>query len=345
MLKATLNELQVWLDLKVAGPLLVKARDWEDEEKEAYKRRYGQDPPDMVWVRLYHREGAPFIPGSSIKGVLRSHAEKIARTSVFPNFGCCNLFLEVKEALKIPEEWEASCSDKFHWREQQGERIDGAKTYHDACPICKLFGCAKLASRLRIDDAYLKQPLHPDDDIERRNGVAIDRFTGGAYEGAKYDMEVMVRGTFVTRLYLRNFERWQVGLLVYLLQDLQDGLLRFGYGKRRGLGKVKGIVQEVKLTYFGFVPQGCTDVKPIVVGIGSLTQGWGDEWSRYGFHDVDMVNPQPISGALRRSFSLPTDFSQPLWKGLAQCWDDFISHYRIPEEMQRSHFEEVTSDA
>jgi CRISPR-associated RAMP protein (TIGR02581 family) len=343
MLKATLNELQVHLDLEVVGPLLVKARDWEDEEKEAYRKEHEQDPPNMVWVRLFHRKGNPFIPGSSIKGVLRSHAEKLARASAFPNFGCCNPFLEVKEALTTTDGWEASCSDKFRQLEQQGERIDGARAYRNACPICKLFGCSKLASRLRIDDAHLKG----DQEyllLERRDGVAIDRFTGGAKAGAKYNVEVMVGGMFATSLYLRNFERWQAGLLACLLQDLMDELLRFGYGKRRGFGKVKGIVREIKLTYFGFVPQGCTKANPIVAGIGSLTQGWGNEWSQYGFHDTDAVPLQPIEGALRCSFSLPTDFNQSPWIELVKCWDDLISNYRLLEEMERSRFEGVLAD-
>lgn len=345
MLKATLNELIIQLDLEVAAPLLVKARDRTEEEEKAYEQHYGKKPPAMDWVRLRAPdEGPPYIPGSSIKGVLRSHAEKIARTLAFPNFGCCNPFVEVKEALAAAE-WEASCSDKFHQREQGGKHISSVQAYHDACPICKLFGCAKLASRLLIDDTYLKGNQYV---IERRDGVAIDRFTGGASAGAKYDMEVMVRGTFPTCFYLRNFERWQAGLLAYVLQDLADTRLRFGYGKRRGLGKVKGVVREIKLTYFGVMPQGCTDANPIVAGIGALTHGWLERWEAYGFDDKSHVTPKTIAGVLRQSFPLPTDFTQSPWTELARCWDDFISQNNLPEKMRGEHFqqkEEVQANA
>ena len=75
---------------------------------------------------------------------------------------------------------------------------------------------------------------------ELRDGVGIDRQTGGASHGAKFDLEVVSTGVaFETDIHLRNFELWQLGMLFIVLQDMEDELIPLGSGRSRGLGKVK----------------------------------------------------------------------------------------------------------
>ena len=76
---------------------------------------------------------------------------------------------------------------------------------------------------------------------EQRDGIGIDRFTGGAASGAKFDLEVVSSGVkFETRIHMRNFEVWQLGMLMLIVQDLGDSLIRIGSGRSRGLGNVEG---------------------------------------------------------------------------------------------------------
>ena len=79
--------------------------------------------------------------------------------------------------------------------------------------------------------------------IEHRDGIAIDRLTGGTGGGAKFDLEVVTEGTtFSTDIHLRNFEIWQLGMLFVIIQDMGDELIRIGSGRSRGLGKVKASI-------------------------------------------------------------------------------------------------------
>ncbi len=81
--------------------------------------------------------------------------------------------------------------------------------------------------------------------IEHRDGIAIDRLTGGTGGGAKFDLEVVTEGTtFTTDIHLRNFEIWQLGMLFVIIQDMEDELIRIGSGRSRGLGKVKASINE-----------------------------------------------------------------------------------------------------
>ncbi len=81
--------------------------------------------------------------------------------------------------------------------------------------------------------------------IEHRDGIAIDRLTGGTSGGAKFDLEaVTAETTFTTTLHLRNFEIWQLGMLFVFVQDMEDELIRLGSGRSRGLGKVKGSISD-----------------------------------------------------------------------------------------------------
>src|SRR5215210_1793784 len=81
MHKRLLNESTFHLTISVEGPLLVKSgtETW--------------DPaiPDMQFVRTRDAQfrETVFIPGSSLKGTLRSYSEKIARTLDVP---CCDPF-------------------------------------------------------------------------------------------------------------------------------------------------------------------------------------------------------------------------------------------------------------
>jgi len=234
MLKQLINECIIDLRLHVDGALLIKS---------------GLAQPsgvDMAWVQVF-RNGREevYLPGSSLKGVLRSHAERIAR-SLNPT-AACDPFGQKDDPLGRSC---SQCFDKINdERKKAGKQgLNSIESYHHSCLICKLFGSTWFVGRLATADAYaVDDPPIP----SRRDGVGIDRFSGGSSHGAKFELEVITTGAFATTLHLRNFELWQLGLLGFVLQDLKDGLIRIGSGKSRGLGKIHGEARSVTVHYLG----------------------------------------------------------------------------------------------
>src|SRR5437660_7389265 len=76
MLKALVNEARLRLNITTQGPLLIKT---------GYATVIGAD---MAPVMTYHNgQQEVYIPGSSLKGVFRSHIEKVVN-SIKPRVAC-----------------------------------------------------------------------------------------------------------------------------------------------------------------------------------------------------------------------------------------------------------------
>ena len=210
MHKQLVNQCTIHLSLIPQGPLLIKSG------------RQGADPTkaDMEFVETYHEgEKTIYLPGSSLKGAMRAHAERIVRTvgSDSPNQGSI---------------WanDSTGRDDQHLRNKSG----GVDVYRASSFTEQMFGNTSLASRIRIEDAYSTIPLV----IEERNGVAIDRVLGSAASSALFNYQVCTSGKFATRIHLKNFSLAQLGLIGLVLRDLNDGWFAIGFGKSRGLGNV-----------------------------------------------------------------------------------------------------------
>ncbi len=281
MLKQLVNECLLKLEITTEGPLLVKS---------GHATPHG---PDMTPVLTYRNgQEQVFLPGSSLKGVFRSHLEKVIRTLNKP-------------AVCVPYDKETSCSSVLQAQKDQltgDEELENWVAYHKSCAACRLFGSTFFTGRLAIDDAYLdlSEGALVEHFTELRDCVAIDRFSGGAAtkHGAKFDLEVVRAGvTFSTDIYLRNFEIWQLGGLLLIVQDLEDALLRIGSGRSRGLGKVRGKAQQVTIQYL----QPLIQEKPAedVWGLGTFL---GDD-RRYGTWPDDTITlpaaPTPEQRGIR----------------------------------------------
>ena len=208
---------------------------------------------DMAFVRTYRHgeKEEPFVPGSSIKGMIRSHAEKICRSLRETPVPVCLPYLKPGDE-SAEEARQASCGlrlEKFK-KDKRKSSIPSPDVYSLSCLACRLFGCHSAIGRFAASDAYLAEDFKKNFVLEIRDGVAIDRFTGGAAKGAKYDLEVLTRGEFETVIEIRNFERWQLGLVGLILRDMEEGLVRLGFGKSRGLGRFKGVVSRFDLAYY-----------------------------------------------------------------------------------------------
>ena len=163
------------------------------------------------------------------------------------------------------------------------------------------------SGRLAIGDAHLGDsnacPL------ERRDGVGIDRFSGGASRRAKFEMQVLTRGTLQTRIRLENFEDWQLGLLALLCRDLEDEQVSIGHATTRGLGRLRGTLSRFDVSYI--VPPSRQLDHTRVHGVGSLL-GDSSERGPYGYRDddgfaLDGAPPTLNTRGIRRVISLADD--------------------------------------
>jgi CRISPR-associated RAMP protein (TIGR02581 family) len=196
--------------------------------------------------------GLPYIPGSSLKGVLRSAAEALFRGgpgqasrqrpwSCDPIAGkdrvCVNH--DLAEALRTAEEEAA----KREGREPDSHRVAEA-IWGASCTVCQLFGSLAFASRVRFADL----PLHGEALLlELRNGVGIDRDKELAAKGVLYDFEAVPPETnFELRVTVDNPTDAEVGLLLYLFDELNSGNLALGGKASRGLGRVRVEWQKIE---------------------------------------------------------------------------------------------------
>ncbi|MEW6399740.1 MAG: RAMP superfamily CRISPR-associated protein [Bacillota bacterium] len=318
MLKRLVNECIMELAIQPDGPILIKS---------GIETIAG---PSMAFVQTYRNgRSQVYLPGSSIKGVLRSHAERIVRT-----------FGEDKACSPLKDDGpNMSCGRRFDKRKKRfNEEPTPPEVYAALCPICRLFGSTWYAGRLATADAYAEGPVR----LEQRDGVGIDRFTGGAASGAKFDMEVVISGTFVTTLHVRNFELAQLGLIGFLLQDLKDGLVRMGMGKSKGLGKVTAQVRSVRVDYLGRGVAGPSDGLLSLRGVGDFLPD--DTARQYGLARPDAVEVcfegewRAGLGSIRSSALFPGD-SFP-WREVAPSWVRYIEAYEVCAEMHPGRFQE-----
>ena len=269
------------------------------------------DGTDMVPVSTFKNgERVYYFPGSSLKGALRSHLERIART-LHPGRVCVPYYDNKKKgSIPIPvpsEEHSYGC----------GYVASGDTTssiYANSCAVCRMFGSLKFGGRFSIGDAY---PIE-DPKLEARDGVGIDRFTGGTVPGVLFDLQVLVGGKFEAELRLTNFELWQLAALNLLLMDMEDAIITIGSGRSRGLGKVRCSVASYALTYVRAISQ--------LEGLHQLATL--EEQSAYELHDwspqTSINLPPPESRGLRQRYDISACWSNQLQE-LIPAFEDFLA--------------------
>jgi len=284
MLKKLYNEALIEFNFKPDGPILIKS---------GIARITG---PDMTFVKTRRKDKEEvFIPGSSIKGVLRSYCEKILR-SIKEETACMPTETERSSEFRF-------CGEIFKDRYGENERsrheiAPPEIVYKNSCLVCKLFGSTYYVGRLSTTDAY--QTDGSKEVLEQRDGVGIDRFTGGAANRAKFDMEVLTSGEFNTSVQIRNFELWQLGIALQSIQDMLDGFVRIGFGKSRGLGKIKGKISGLHIYYFG---KNKPEKDDEIWGIGKFENGYGYDADS----DIVIVDESitPVKRGLRFQYDIP----------------------------------------
>ncbi len=279
MHKQLLNEALITVFIQATGPILIKS---------GIEGSVDPAIPDMNFVRTFHHQQGQilYLPGSSLKGVIRSYCEKINRTAFArtvgeriiaytfeedkPQLGCCDTFDDSKQArfscsgiMEAIEQYDPQ--DAPQKKEQTKQKIKqlqesgyignldlSTKKQFSSAEIYK-YSClaCKLFGSTKLASRVAISDFYPTEPYkaEARTNVAIDRILGSALPGALFNMEVLTKGNFKGEIRLRNFELWQLGLLGLALRDLENERLRIGFAKSRGLGQVKAEVNSVTVSY------------------------------------------------------------------------------------------------
>lgn len=294
MHKRLVNHCTINLSLIPDGPILIKSG------------KEGADPtkPDMEFVETYHGGNKTiYLPGSSLKGAIRAHAERIVRTVGSDRKPSNPLSLWANDPI----------NDKYDYLPDNKSGKLGAEIYKLSSFTDQLFGNTSLASRLRIEDAY-PDPAKPIK-TEERNGVAIDRVFGSVAVGP-FNYQVCTAGEFQTKIHLKNFTLAQLGLIGLVLRDLNDGWFGIGFAKSRGLGTVKVELNSAVVQYpscelrdgqiYSFGQQTSLGAHSTLLGAGEFLEADNP----YGFTKPDRQDT-PIAGS-------PMDFGfgmQLNWQG------------------------------
>ena len=160
--------------------------------------------------------GTPYIPGSSLKGALRSLAERLVATEGRP---VCDVFADLNEceaailvARGLVKGWSlGEVREALVGRVNRAGRVapgvnrvvellsseaspegvvEKLKLWGLPCPVCRLFGNKELASHVLVSDAVPEVDPH----VGYRTRVAIDRFRRAARSGALFDYEYVSPG-------------------------------------------------------------------------------------------------------------------------------------------------------
>lgn len=290
MFQTLQNTMHVKFNLIPDGPVLVRAQT------------VGLDPgvADMEFQRT-HREGRStvFLAGSGLKGVIRSHAERLLRSSGL--HACDPTVTRARE-----DGVGAACGSL---RKDDPHRLDPKLRPHAGqCAACFTFGSLHLSGRFRVGDAYPVKGLEDQTNLtEVRTGVGIDRRSQAAQRGVLYDSEVVVRGGFEVRLQGENYSLWQAALILATLEDLDAGVVKIGGCKARGMGTVKVADLHVEL---GFLNR----AQGKLTGIRSVASSKED----YALADVDQVDAPTEGKAAVRGLFLTVTYEGDAVKTLTE---------------------------
>ncbi|MDB9310654.1 CRISPR-associated RAMP protein Csx7 [Aphanizomenon sp. CS-733/32] len=181
--------------------------------------------------------GQPLIPGSSLKGALRSRLESFLR-------GIDSSFAE------DPANFTSSARNKYV-KDLKEQHKDNdleltQKLVEMTDLISQLFGSPWIASKFQVRDLTVV----PDTwfgQYQERDGVSIDRDTETAADGKLYDFQVVPAGTqFEFRAVVENAEDWELGLLMIGLHQFETEQIPLGSGRSRGLGVVKLNIDKMR---------------------------------------------------------------------------------------------------
>lgn len=173
------------------------------------------EPAEVDNPVIKNSDGYPIIPGSSLKGVLRTETERLLRGL---GADVCDIY----------------------------DRINCGGC--NVCAVCQLFGGKDLASSIRVKDSTTSQKK-----TLIRDSIAIDRQKRKARDGGKFDLEVVPKGTSfsgkitIENTGLKEFEYSKLGAVLNLFDFVNSCSSSIGHATSRGFGEVEINVESFNL--------------------------------------------------------------------------------------------------
>lgn len=199
------QRLSMQASFEIDGSLLIRS---------GFEEAYG---PDMVHLSSNRRGSdgkltpVPVLSGTSLAGVLRHQARRIART-VGRNEKQADVFVN---------------------------RMFGVMPKHDRGRRKRH---ASISSRVKVAETAVEGGTRL---VQSR--VAIDRFTGGALESALFAEEPLFGGQAAIDIILEDPQDAEVGLLLLVLKDLWTGHTPLGGESSVGRGRLRGQTATLRL--------------------------------------------------------------------------------------------------
>lgn len=181
--------------------------------------------------------GQPLIPGSSLKGALRSRLESFLR-GIDPN------------QAEDPANYTTSTRNNQVKALKEKYKNNDLDLTQELIKITddigSLFGTPWMASKFQVRDLTV-QPDAWFGQYQERDGVAIDRDTETAADGKLYDYQVVPAATrFDFKAVVENAHDWELGLLMIGLHQFETEQIPLGGGRSRGLGVVKLEIKKMR---------------------------------------------------------------------------------------------------
>lgn len=186
--------------------------------------------------------GEPILPGSSLKGKLRSTCETLSHAlglsacllnRAASGIDCTsdvNYYSNVRENYQ--NTFQHGLNNRLQWIEDH------------TCDVCKLFGSPVKAGRLWVSDGTLDDWASV---VQVRDGVVIDRDSRTAVDGLKYDYEVVPPSSrFQLCIDLENPTDADLALLGAALFEWHAGSSLGGFTSR-GLGRFH--LEDIKISH------------------------------------------------------------------------------------------------
>lgn len=200
----------------------------------------GRQPGETIESPVVSLGDKPVIPGSSLKGAIRSTLE-----SIFMNMGVkvCVPFAAIPRSVRQEEERKNKYLAEIN-------RLAPCGNIKNPCPVCSIFGTVGgqtgLSGKAIILDAKVEDGAY---DLIERSHVAIARDTKAQAEGSLMSIQAVDAGaTFVGEIRIINPEQWQVGAIARSL----EGISVLGMGSKRtsGYGELEITIADVEKRIF-----------------------------------------------------------------------------------------------
>jgi len=205
----------------------------------------GDQPAEIMESPVIKLGGKPVIPGSSLKGALRSTLE-----AMLSELGheVCIPFAAIPRSYRRGKKREQEQRIR-QYANSLGRRPPCDDVEHP-CPVCSIFGTvggqAGLSGKALFLDATTVEGEY---ELIERSHVAITRDTKSQSEGSLMSLQAVDAGTtFRGDIRIINAEPWEVGAILRALEGVE--LLGIGAKKTAGYGDLDIKVEAIEVLRF-----------------------------------------------------------------------------------------------